>query len=130
MKAEFSTSVDIYHTDPAHPRFAYVQYTTFECGEDAIDALNNKPIDFNNNYALDNAADLADWEGWQGSMRVVRNDGRRFIPEAIEEMFPGVAGWMLGKPIEPKSDEAEDEDMEEEKGSKRARSIAEGGEEK
>jgi hypothetical protein len=91
------SSVDIYHTDPAHPRFAYVQYTNMESGEEAIRALHHIPINFNSPYAQENAADLADWEGWQGQMKVMRNDGTRFIPTPAEEMFPGVAGWMVGK---------------------------------
>jgi hypothetical protein len=92
--------VDIYHTDPNHPRFAYVQYTTLDSGAAAIDALHDKPIDFASPYAKENADDLADWAGWQGSMKVVRNGEGRFIPGPVEELFPGIAPWMVGKKTE------------------------------
>lgn len=109
------TSVDIYHTDPNHPRFAYVQYTTIESGDAAISALDSRPIDFSNSYARENAADLADWQGWQGHMKVVRNDPGRFIPISVVDLFPGVAGWMTaGVDEDPAAKEVKVEKVDEE----------------
>jgi hypothetical protein len=130
----YSTSVDIYHTDPKHPRFAYVQYTTFESGAAAISTLDKKPIDFASTYAQENAADLSDWQGWQGQMNVVRNEKGRFIPKAVEDMFPGIAGWMIGKPTKGSQaghDGAPvgEDGMEKDRASKRSRSVERNGSE-
>lgn len=89
-------SVDIYHTDPRHPRFAYVQYQTIDSGDEAINTLHQRPIDFSSAYNVENAEDLAGWAGWDGAMTVVRNEGGRFIPTDVETSFPGVAAWMIG----------------------------------
>ena len=98
MFAQFGdlVSVDIYHTDPRHPRFAYVQYQTMESGQTAIDTLHQKAIDFGTEYAIENKDDLSGWAGWQGGMTVVRNEQGRFIPTAVQELFPDVATWMVG----------------------------------
>ena len=89
-------SVDIYHTEPSHPRFAYVQYKTLESGDQAIATLHKKPIDLDSTYAKENKDDLSSWAGWQGTLAVVRNDQRRFIPAAVQDLFPNVADWMTG----------------------------------
>jgi hypothetical protein len=61
-----------------------------ESGNDAVSTLHQKPIDFTSEYAKEYADDLAGWAGWQGTMTVVRNDEGRFIPTAVQELFPDV----------------------------------------
>jgi hypothetical protein len=57
-------------------------------------------------------------------MKVVRNETERFIPEPVEDMFPDVAGWMIGKPAaKGEVKDGEDEKVEEESGRKRSRSA-------
>jgi hypothetical protein len=88
-----------------------------EPGNDAITTLHQKPIDFTSGYALENAQDLSGWAGWQGSMTVVRNDHGRFIPTAVQELFPDVANWMVGeKPGEQSEDESKKRDRQEPEG--------------
>lgn len=55
-------------------------------------------------------------------MKVVRNEAGRFIPEPVEELFPDVAGWMIGKPA-AKEEASQEEKIEEDSGRKRSRSA-------
>jgi hypothetical protein len=91
-----SVAVDIYHVTAAHPRFAFVAYTSKDAGDKAIADLHAKPINLDSPFARDNIGDLGIWEQWQGQLTVVRAEPPRLVPSAVAHLFPDLPDWALG----------------------------------
>jgi hypothetical protein len=91
-----SVAVDIYHVTAAHPRFAFVAYTSKDAGDKAIADLHAKRINLDSPFALDNIGDLGIWEQWQGQLTVVRAEPTRLVPSAVAHLFPDLPDWALG----------------------------------
>jgi hypothetical protein len=102
-----SVAVDIYHVTAAHPRFAFVAYTSKDAGDKAIADLHAKPINLDSPFARDNIGDLGIWEQWQGQLTVVRAEPPRLVPSAVAHLFPDLPDWALGFNKDAPGDEEE-----------------------
>lgn len=88
--AEFGDiqSVDIFSIPPVRPRFAFVAYSNPAVSIPAATAaLHQKSIQLSSPFAVENAADLAIWRGWNGVLTVVESDPDRLVPLTIAQDF-------------------------------------------
>jgi hypothetical protein len=105
---------------PVADRFALLAFEDPSVVGEAIQWLDDQPVTLPTRYA--EGRDCEVWKGWQGSLKVARNEVGRLVPSSVAGLFKGLPRWATTKaeergpeehePTEEELAEDEDDDIE------------------
>lgn len=98
---------------PVDDRFAILSFVDSTVVDEAIQWLDDQPVTLPTRYA--EGRDCEVWKGWQGSLKVARNEVGRLVPASVAKLFKGLPKWATSqsKEHEPAAPPTEEELAEE-----------------
>ena len=100
-----SASIDMFSIPPVADRFALLAFEDPSVVGEAIQWLDDQPVTLPTRYA--EGRDCEVWKGWQGSLKVARNEVGRLVPSSVVGLFKGLPRWATTKAEERGPEEHE-----------------------